>query len=52
MKTYITYFGENGKTATIANNKKDAALKMNVKVSRVLISNVDITILRDYTIIK
>ena len=42
MTTYTTYFGTNGKTATQAKNKKEASKKMNVPVSKVLISNVHI----------
>lgn len=40
MKTYSTY--ANGKKATQAKNKKEAALKMGVKPSQVLISCVHI----------
>ena len=40
MKTYTTYFGTNGKTATQAKNKKEASEKMNVPVSKVSISHV------------
>ena len=48
MKTYISLFD---KKATEANNKKEAAKKLGVAAYKVLISDVHISMLRDYTIL-
>ena len=45
MKTYFTY--ENGKKATQAKSKTEAAKKLNVKTSKVIISHVHIDFIQN-----
>lgn len=48
MKTYISLFD---KKATLAKNKKEASKKLGVAEYKVIISDVHISILKDYTIV-
>ena len=48
MKTYITI----NKKATLANSKKEAAKKLNVTTNNVIISDVHISVLKNYQIIE
>ena len=46
MKTYFTL--SNGKKATLANNKKEAAKKLGVKINNVIISHCHIDFIKEF----
>jgi hypothetical protein len=48
MKTYISFFD---KKATLANNKKEASKNLNIPAYKIIISDVHISMLKDYQIV-
>jgi len=48
MKTYISFFD---KKATLANSKKEAAKNLGIASYKVIISDVHVSMLKDYIIV-